>query len=100
MAFGYASKIYNDQETAVRVDNGTYLIPLKSDRHHQNIRIDRFDIRHLIDNDANTLWNEKSVNLEIESLLQIERYRDLEYHELYKDQHDTELGIKFYFEIH
>lgn len=91
MAFGYASKIYNDKKTAVYVDNGTYMIPLKSDKRHQNIRIDRFDIRHLIDNDANPLWNEISVNSEIEYLLQIERYRDLEYHELYKDEDYTEL---------
>ncbi|KAG2200767.1 hypothetical protein INT47_002811 [Mucor saturninus] len=44
-AFGYESKIYNDEATAVAMDSEKYLIPWKT----SHLLMDRYDVRHLLD---------------------------------------------------
>ncbi|GAA5814124.1 hypothetical protein MFLAVUS_007614 [Mucor flavus] len=68
-AFGYESKVYNDQPTAIKVEQGKYLIPWKSGR--VGILMDRYDVRHLVQDEKVLAVSEEAI---LESKYDAERY--------------------------
>ncbi|KAI8061340.1 hypothetical protein BDF21DRAFT_467327 [Thamnidium elegans] len=68
-AFGYESKIYNDQRTAIRVEQGKYLIPWKSCQ--VGILMDRYDVRHLVQDEKVLVVSEEAI---LETKYDADRY--------------------------
>lgn len=84
-AFGYECKIYNDKTTAVRVEQGEYLIPWNNSHHllmdryrgqpkkikYASNNSIRYDVRHLIDDKRVFIVTEKA---QLEEEFDSERY--------------------------
>ncbi|KAI8890316.1 hypothetical protein K501DRAFT_328670 [Backusella circina FSU 941] len=74
LAFGYQVKLYNDQAMALRVEQGKYMIPLRSDDSNKVI-MSRYDVRHLLQDEKQFIVTEKAI---LDSAFDKERYEDLE----------------------
>ena len=92
LAFGYEARIFNDNATAIKVEQGHYLIPWQSS--DNQYMMDRYDVRHLL-SDLPTLSKRRSTakNKELDQ----ERYADLDSEEetlfdLSEDERETHLG--------
>ncbi|KAJ8651679.1 hypothetical protein O0I10_012747 [Lichtheimia ornata] len=49
IAFGYEARIFDDKNTATKVEQGHYLLPWQSDDANNKMMLDRFDVRHLLE---------------------------------------------------
>ena len=95
LVFGYACKLFRDDERALLLDSGSHLIPWMGD---ESIKIDRYDGRGALYDLApyqapETGIQHEDEDVELEALCDIERYRYLGL-----DQDDTEEEIKRFYQ--
>ncbi|CAH1800474.1 unnamed protein product [Owenia fusiformis] len=96
LVFGYACKIYRDDERALYIEKGHHLIPWMGD---EKFRIDRYDgrgyLHDLREHDAEGNWGGKDYPLSgeearIEALCDEERYHDLHSSSFDRDAYEEE----------
>ncbi|KAI8093796.1 alternative splicing regulator-domain-containing protein [Halteromyces radiatus] len=89
LVFGYGSKLFDNKVLAQKVEDGKFLIPWQSNDDNQHLMLDRYDIRHMMDNldDISDTFGEE-FDAEIEAECDQERYADLR--DQYGDTADEE----------
>ncbi|KAI7881772.1 hypothetical protein K492DRAFT_64422 [Lichtheimia hyalospora FSU 10163] len=77
IAFGYEARIFDDKNTATKVEQGHYLLPWQSDDANSQMMLDRFDVRHLLESIPSRIPHRNFPKEPYQDIDQ-ERYADLD----------------------
>ncbi|KAI8993475.1 hypothetical protein BDB01DRAFT_832289 [Pilobolus umbonatus] len=86
LVYGYEARVFRDDTIAKDIENGKYLIPWRSDNAYYDYKLDRYDVRHLVDSKSDFDVSEAAL---LEREYDDERYADLDY----TKEYNTENGI-------